>query len=143
MPPDTGCNPAKDIDDMAMAVHGETIHPCTAIIDNTGSRSSYCSDIQGTDYLIYAFASVCFEPFVHAFHYLDSHRRVNEIGRPDLYGRSPGHQKFDGITGIHDASKTYHRDIDGTGYLPDHAEGDRLDSRARQTAGRYAPSPRP
>ena len=74
------------------------------------------------------------KPITDAVADLDGHCRVEEVGRTNLDGRSTSHQELNGIAGRNDAAQAHNGNADGSGYLPHHAQGHRLHSRAAQTA---------
>ena len=65
----------------------------------------------------------------------DGNLRVNEVSGTNLYGSGACQQKFDGVCGVHDASQAddgnFHRFVN----LPNHAQGNRFDGCAAQSAG--------
>lgn len=60
---------------------------------------------------------------------------VEEVGGADLDGGGAYHKEFEGVGGVTDAAESYDGDVDGLGYLADHAEGDGLDAGTADASG--------
>ena len=61
-------------------------------------------------------------------------RRIDKVSSTDLNSGSPSEEEFDSICSVSDTTETDDRNLDSVTNLPDHAESDRLDSRAREPA---------
>ena len=75
------------------------------------------------------------KPFTDTLRNLDCDGRIDEVGCSNLNGTGSSKEELDGILSIHNASKTYDRNIDCLSHLIDTTNGYRLNCRTRHASG--------